>query len=78
MFFKQHDDGSCDLNFSEEEVKILSKHKKLHFTPEVLKHFGNCLVNMVWTFNTKLGPEVKDLMTNDDSVAEGVAQKKDD
>lgn len=78
MFFRQFDDGSCDLNFTEEEIKILNNHKKLHFTPKSLKHFGDCLVKMVWEFNTRLGPEVKNLMTNDTSIAEGVEPKKDD
>ena len=77
MIFKQKEDGSCDLIFSQDEIDIMNKHKKIHFTPESLKHFGNCLQRMVFEFNTKFGGDVENLMSNDDSVCEGIEPKDD-
>ena len=59
--------GSCDLIFSKEEIKTLNKNKKLHFTPESLKHFGNCLMKMVAHWNLSFQEDLKNKLTDDDS-----------
>ena len=41
MIFNQKKDGSCDLIFHEDEIKILNKYKKLHLTPGFVRHFSN-------------------------------------
>ncbi len=64
MKFNQYKDGSCDINFSEEEIKIINKYKKVHFTAEGLRHFGNSLMKMVVEFNANFSEEVKNLQTN--------------
>tara|TARA_A100000171_G_scaffold35239_1_gene33757 strand:+ start:3127 stop:3333 length:207 start_codon:yes stop_codon:yes gene_type:complete len=63
MKFNQFKDGSCDINFSKEEIKIINKYKKVHFTAEGLRHFGNSLMKMVVEFNTKFSEDVKNLQT---------------
>ena len=64
MKFRQSkEDGSCDLIFSDEEIKNLNKNKKLHFTPETLKTFGNVLVHMVGTFNANFNKDIQNKMT---------------
>jgi len=59
--------GSCDLIFSEEEIKTLNKNKKLHFDPESLKHFGNCLVRIVAHWNLSLDKDLNNKMTDNNS-----------
>ena len=44
----------------------LNKNKKLHFTPETLKTFGNVLVHMVGTFNSNFKEELQNKMTKPD------------
>ena len=47
MKFNQYrEDGSCDLEFNEEEIKIISNKKKIHFSAEALNLFGNCLMKI--------------------------------
>jgi hypothetical protein len=36
MKFYQKKDGSCDIVFSEQELKIINEHKKLKLTAETL------------------------------------------
>jgi|5B_taG_2_1085324.scaffolds.fasta_scaffold17507_4 lipopolysaccharide export system protein LptC len=69
MNFRQYEkDGSCDLNFSEEEIKIIVKNKKVHFTAEALRDFGNCLTKMVAHWNLNFNEELKNKITDDNSV----------
>jgi len=76
MNFRQYDkDGSCDINFSDEEIKIIQKHKKLHFDPISLKHFGNALVRMVITFNQNFSEDVKKIQTLPEDIVEGKEPK---
>jgi len=58
MIFKQYENGSCDIEFSEEEINILLKNKKLHLSDETLKHFGNHLVKMVMDWQLKFKEEI--------------------
>jgi hypothetical protein len=53
MIFKQYKDGSCDIEFSKEEIKILNEKSKLHLSEEFLKHFANNLVKICMDFNFK-------------------------
>jgi hypothetical protein len=39
MIFKQYEDGSCDIVFSKEELKVISKKKCIHLSDEVIKTF---------------------------------------
>ena len=67
MEFRQYPkDGSCDLHFSDEEIKIIIQNKKIHFSPESLRHFGNALVKMVMDFNQNFNEDVKNMVTNGD------------
>jgi hypothetical protein len=76
MDFKQKKDGSCTLNFSEEEIEIIKNKKSIHFTAEGLRHFGNVLMAMVIQFNNNFTDEVKNLKTNEETTVTGV--DKDD
>jgi len=67
MIFDQKEDGSCEIIFSEEEIKIVTKYKKLYLTQEFLRHFSNTLVNMTIQFNKKFNEETKQLVTFTDT-----------
>ena len=67
MIFDQKKDGSCEIIFSEEEIKIITKHKKLYLTQEFLRHFSNTLVKMTIEFNKKFDEKTKQLTTFSDT-----------
>lgn len=71
MQFKQHEDGSCDIEFSWKERFILFKKGKLHLSGEGLRHFGNHLVKMVSDWNFKFNKKTQDLDTKDEDKIEG-------
>ena len=51
MIFDQKKDGSCDIIFSKEEIKIVTEYKKIHLNQEFLKHFSNNLIKICIEFN---------------------------
>ena len=51
------DDGSGKIEFSEEEIKIISEKKCLLFEPVMLKHFVNSLVSVASSFNLNFKDE---------------------
>jgi hypothetical protein len=63
MKFKQHENGSCDIEFSKEEVKIIYKKKSIHLSEEALRHFGNNLVKIVTDWQAKFSEKVKNKQT---------------
>ena len=46
-FVQSLKDGSCDIVFEEHEIKIINDNKKLHLSPETLKHFGNVMAKII-------------------------------
>jgi len=76
MNFRQSDkDGSCDINFSDQEIEIIKKYKKLHFDAVTLRHFGNNLVMMVAQFNSNFKEELKQTQTFVEDIIEGKEPK---
>jgi hypothetical protein len=71
MNFKQHEDGSCDIEFSLKERWILFRKGKLHLSDETLRHFGNNLVKMVTDWQLKFNEEVANKPTFEDTKIEG-------
>jgi|TARA_B100000900_G_C20153331_1_gene542780 hypothetical protein len=65
MKFFQKEDGSCDIVFSQEEIKTLNETKKISFTAEGLRIFSNDLMRMIVEFNNRFDEEVKN-KTNQD------------
>jgi len=59
-FLQNHKDGSCEMEFSEEEIKTISKNKKLYFTPETLKIFGNVLMKIVVDWNSHFNSDLQE------------------
>ncbi len=71
MKFKQYENGSCDIEFSKEEIKILNEKGKIHLSDEALRHFGNHLVRIVAEWNFKFKKETQDKVTYDNSEIKG-------
>ena len=71
MKFKQHENGSCDIEFSWKERLILLRKGKLHLSDESLKHFGNTLVKMVADWQIKFNKDVANKTTFTDTKIEG-------
>jgi hypothetical protein len=70
MKFNQYENGSCDILFSKEEVKIINKKQKLHLTDEFLRHFGNNLVKVVADWNIKFKEEIQNQKTEENMEIE--------
>ena len=66
MIFKQYKEGSCDIEFSDEEIKIIQENKALHLSDEFLRHFGNHLMKIVTDWQINFDPSIKQLMTQPD------------
>jgi|TARA_R110002020_G_C15903524_1_gene741218 hypothetical protein len=75
MNFKQHEDGSCDWIFSDEEIKIINKNKKLILEAESLKHIGNTLVKIVSDWHQNFNSEIKGKYTYENTKVKGKAPK---
>ena len=63
MIFKQYENGSCDILFSKEEAKVISKKHCIHLSDEALRHFGNNLVRIVADWQSKFNDQVKNKKT---------------
>ena len=75
MKFIQKKDGSCDICFTEEEIKIITENKKLYLSDEGLRHFGNILMKIIVEWQTNFTDEVKILQTDEDVVIDGKKPK---
>jgi len=78
MIFNQKKDGSCDIEFTKEELEIIAEHKKIFLPAEGLRHFGNALVKMVVDWNMNFNEDVKKLITDDKTVVKGQKPKDTD
>jgi len=68
MNFRQKEDGSCVLHFSDEEIKIIKNKKSIHFTAEALRHFGNALMLMVVKFNENFNEQIKNTISKNQEI----------
>ena len=65
---QKHEDGSAEIIFSDEEIEIIRKRKKLIFTPLSLKNFGNILVKTVADWQSKFGHKLQKHISTDNNV----------
>ena len=78
MIFKQNkEDGSCEILFSENEIKIINEKKKFYLDAESLRHFGNVLMKMVADWNMNFNDELKFRETIGNEIVEGKDDKCD-
>tara|TARA_R100000278_G_scaffold12626_1_gene13541 strand:+ start:181 stop:402 length:222 start_codon:yes stop_codon:yes gene_type:complete len=72
MKIKQYNpDGSADIIFDENEIKIINEKGKLHYDPTTFKHLVNSLARIVFTFSENFPEELKNLKTTDFTKIEG-------
>tara|TARA_R110000751_G_scaffold115326_2_gene214724 strand:+ start:364 stop:582 length:219 start_codon:yes stop_codon:yes gene_type:complete len=71
MKFVQLKDGSCDIIFEEQEVKIIQEGKKLHLPAVTLRHFGNTITKIVMDWNVNFNDDLKKLQTTEDIEIKG-------
>jgi hypothetical protein len=76
MIIKQKEDGSGEIHFSEEEIAIISKNKKLVLTTVFLKHFINLFMSLFFEYQRKFDDNTKQIQT--DSNQEIVTKKPKD
>tara|TARA_R110000824_G_scaffold59779_1_gene160267 strand:- start:232 stop:459 length:228 start_codon:yes stop_codon:yes gene_type:complete len=63
MKFNQKKDGSCDIIFSWREIFIIVRKRKLTFSAEGLRHFGNILIKIVADWNSNFNEDLKNKQT---------------
>jgi len=66
MIFKQKNDGSCDLIFHKDEIKILNKYKRLHLSPEFVRHFSNTLMKIIYDVTINLDDKTRELQSTEE------------
>ena len=76
MRFDQKKDGSCDIIFSEEEIKIVKEHKKIYLSPQFLKHFANNLIKICVEFNNNFDEKTKKIVSFSNTKIIGNKPKK--
>jgi hypothetical protein len=77
MQIRQKEDGSGEILFSEEEVKIIAKEKKLVLTTIFLKHFINLFMSLFFEYQRKFDEKTKNITTPLDTNIETNKPKKD-
>jgi|TARA_R110000744_G_scaffold101777_1_gene196116 hypothetical protein len=70
-FVQSLKDGSCDIVFEEHEIKIINDNKKLHLSPETLKHFGNVMAKIIMEWNFNFNDEIKAMQTRENTEIKG-------
>jgi deoxyribodipyrimidine photolyase len=72
----QKEDGSGEIYFSDEEIKVIQKHKKLILNKEFLKHFINLFIALFMEFQKKFDNKTKEMLTPVDKEIE-ISKPKD-
>lgn len=75
MIFDQKKNGSCDLCFTEDEIKVLNKYKKLHLSPIFVRHFSNTLFKIAHDLTANLDQETSKLQSQEKMNIKGEKPK---
>ncbi len=70
-FIQSKKDGSCFLEFSEEEREIIKNKKGLFLSAASLRHFTNNLVNLAAELHNNFDEDTKHLTTNETTKIAG-------
>jgi hypothetical protein len=76
MKFEYKKNGFVDIVFSDEEIQILSKTKKLILEPLAVRHFENNLMRVIAEMHANLPENLKNLVSHDGQDNE-IKTKKD-
>jgi len=77
MIIRQKKDATGEIIFSDQEIEILNKHKKLELSQEFLKHFMNLFIKVFFDFTKKMDEEHKSLLSYGDEEIKVKKPKED-
>jgi len=63
MKIKQHKDGSCDFEFTDQEIDVIDKNGRIIFDLEGVKEFGKTLFEISSDSIDKLDSSLKNLQS---------------
>jgi len=64
MKIKQNEDGSGEIHFSNEEIDIINKNKKLVLTTLFLKHFINIFMSLFFEYQKKFDKKTQTMQSS--------------
>ena len=76
MKINQKEDGSGEIVFTDQEIEIIKKNKKLIMSVEFLKHFINLFMSVFFEYQKKFNTKTRNMTTPIDQEIE--AKKPDD
>jgi hypothetical protein len=76
MKINQKEDGSGEIVFTDQEIEIIKKNKKLIMSVEFLKHFINLFLSVFFEYQKKFGTKTRNMTTPIDQEIE--TKKPDD
>ena len=67
-FIQNRHSGEAEMIFEDKEIEIIKKNKKLIFTPEYLKIFGDCLMKIIIDWNSNFNSDLQKKLTQEEDV----------
>ncbi len=77
MKINQKKDGSGEIIFSQEEINIICKYKKLTLTTEFLKHFINLFMSLFFEFQRNFDKKTNNIRSAPDQEIKTEKPKDD-
>jgi hypothetical protein len=77
MIINQKEDGSGEIVFTDQEIEIIKKKKKLTLSVEFLKHFINLFMSLFFEYQRKFDTKTRNISSPLDQEIE-VKKLEDD
>ena len=77
MKINQKEDGSGEIVFTDQEIEIIKKNKKLILSVEFLKHFINLFMSVFFEYQKKFDTKTRNISTTLDQEIQ-VKKPEDD
>jgi 23S rRNA-/tRNA-specific pseudouridylate synthase len=77
MKINQKEDGSGEIVFTDQEIEIINKNKKLVMSPKFLKHFINLFMSVFFEYQKKFDTKTRNISTTLDQEIQ-VKKPEDD
>jgi hypothetical protein len=77
MIINQKEDGSGEIVFTDQEIEIIKKNKKLTLSVEFLKHFINLFMSLFFEYQRKFDTKTRNISSPLDQEIE-VKKLEDD
>ena len=61
MIINQKEDGSGEIVFTDQEIEIIKKNKKLILSVEFLKHFINLFMSLFFEYQRKFDTKTRNM-----------------